>query len=69
MKFGWHVTFLRKADWQIEKVTFISKAIVERIGKVGSNQTLQQPLAVSMSSFQMTSTHTLQFTLVLASGG
>ena len=41
MKQGWHVTFLRKANWQIEKVTFTSKAIIERLLKMGSNQTLQ----------------------------
>ena len=41
MKQGWHVTFLRKADWQIEKVTFTSKAIVESLLKMGSNQALQ----------------------------
>ena len=41
MKQGWHVTFLRKADWQIEKVTFTSKAIIESLLKMGSNQTLQ----------------------------
>jgi hypothetical protein len=44
MKQGWHVTFLKKADWQIEKVTFTSKAIVESLLKMGSNQTLQ-PIA------------------------
>lgn len=38
MKFGWHTTFLRKADWQIEKVTFASKAIIEGLLKLGSNR-------------------------------
>jgi hypothetical protein len=41
MKFGWHVTFLRKAHWQIEKVTFTSKAVIEGLLNLGSNQTLQ----------------------------
>jgi len=41
MKFGWHATFLKKADWQIEKVTFTSKPVVEGLMKLGSNQALQ----------------------------
>ena len=42
MNFGWHVTFLRKADWQIEKVTFTSKALVEGLRNLGSNQAMQR---------------------------
>jgi len=45
MKFGWHVTFFKKADWRIEKVTFNSKAIVEGLLRLGSNQILQPPAA------------------------
>jgi len=40
IKFGWHVTFLRKADWKIEKVTFNSKAVVEGLLKLGSSRQL-----------------------------
>jgi len=35
------VTFLRKADWQIEIVTFTSKAVIEGLLNLGSSQTLQ----------------------------
>ncbi|HEY3857487.1 MAG TPA: hypothetical protein VGO67_24150 [Verrucomicrobiae bacterium] len=41
IKFGWHVTFLKKAHWQIEKVTFTSKALVEALRDSGSNKQLQ----------------------------
>jgi hypothetical protein len=37
IKFGWHVTFLKKASWQIGKVTFTSKALVEALRDSGSN--------------------------------
>ena len=35
IKFGWHVTFLKKADWQIEKVSFTSKTTVEALRNLG----------------------------------
>jgi hypothetical protein len=37
IKFGWHATFLKKAGWQIEKVTFTSKALVEGLRDSGAN--------------------------------
>ena len=37
IKFGWHITFLKKAGWQIGKVTFTSKALVEALRDSGSN--------------------------------
>jgi hypothetical protein len=37
IKFGWHITLLKKAGWQIEKVTFTSKALVEALRSSGSN--------------------------------
>jgi hypothetical protein len=40
IKFGWHVTFLKKAVWQIEKVTFSSKALVQSLLDSGSNLSL-----------------------------
>jgi hypothetical protein len=36
IKFGWHVTLLKKAGWQIGKVTFTSKALVEALRDSGS---------------------------------
>ena len=41
LKFGWHVTFMKKADWQIEKVRFISKPIIESLRKSGQEQLSQ----------------------------
>lgn len=38
LKFGWHVTFMKKAKWQIEKVTFISKPVIEALRKSGQNR-------------------------------
>jgi hypothetical protein len=38
IKFGWHVTFLKKVQWQIEKVTFTSKAMVEALRRLGANK-------------------------------
>lgn len=35
LKFGWHVTFMKKAEWQIENVTFTSRPIVEALRKSG----------------------------------
>jgi hypothetical protein len=35
LKFGWHVTFLKKSDWQIDKVTFTSKSLIERLRETG----------------------------------
>jgi hypothetical protein len=35
IKFGWHVTFLKKAGWQIGKVTFTSKTLVESLRDSG----------------------------------
>ena len=35
IKFGWHATFLKKTAWQIEKVTFTSKASVEALRNLG----------------------------------
>jgi hypothetical protein len=37
IKFGWHVTFLKNADWQIGKVRFTSKALVEALPHWGSS--------------------------------
>jgi len=37
IKFGWHVTFLKKASWQIGKVTFTSRTLVEALRDSGSN--------------------------------
>jgi hypothetical protein len=34
--FGWHVTFLKKSDWQIDKVTFTSKSLIERLHESGA---------------------------------
>jgi hypothetical protein len=42
MKFGWHVAFLRKAEWQIEKVTFTSIAVIEGLLNLGSDQPLER---------------------------
>lgn len=41
VEFGWHVTLMKKAGWQIEKVTFISKAVVEALRKSGQNKSSQ----------------------------
>src|ERR1035438_4198422 len=35
IKFGWHVTFLKKAKWQIEKVTSTSKSLVKSLRDTG----------------------------------
>jgi hypothetical protein len=37
IKFGWHITLLKKTAWQIEKVTFTSKALVEALRSSGSS--------------------------------
>jgi hypothetical protein len=36
IKFGWHVSFLKKAGWQIDKVSFTSKAIIEALRDLGA---------------------------------
>ncbi len=36
LKFGWHVTLLKKAEWQIDKATFISKSLVDRLSESGA---------------------------------
>ena len=36
IKFGWHVTFLKKSDWQIDKVSFTSKSLIERLRETGA---------------------------------
>lgn len=43
IKFGWHVTFLKKAKWQIDKVTFISKSQIKSLRDSGFNR-LQKSL-------------------------
>lgn len=35
IKFGWHVTFLKKTEWQIEKVSFTSRSAVEALRNLG----------------------------------
>jgi hypothetical protein len=35
IKFGWHVSFLKKSAWQIEKVTFTPKTFVEGLRDLG----------------------------------
>lgn len=37
VKFGWHITLLKKAAWQVEKVTFTSKALIEALRDSGLN--------------------------------
>jgi hypothetical protein len=41
LKFGWHVTLMKKAEWQIEKVTFTSKPVVEALRKSGQSKSSQ----------------------------
>ncbi len=38
IKFGWHVTFLKKAKWQMDKATFISKSLVKSLRDSGFDQ-------------------------------
>ncbi|MEO6033908.1 MAG: hypothetical protein ABIQ35_01505 [Verrucomicrobiota bacterium] len=38
IKFAWHVTFLKKKGWQIQKVRFTSKALVEGLRDLGFNK-------------------------------
>lgn len=38
LKFGWHATFMKKTEWQIEKVTFTSKPVVEALRVTGQNR-------------------------------
>ena len=38
LKFGWHVTFMKKTEWQFEKITFTSKPVVEALRKSGQNK-------------------------------
>lgn len=38
LKFGWHVTLLRKAEWRIEKVTFTARSLVEGLRELGSRK-------------------------------
>lgn len=42
LKFGWHVTFIKKAGWRIEKVTFTSKPVVEALLKAGYNKAVEE---------------------------
>jgi len=43
IKFGWHATFLKKADWQIDKVTFTSKSFVKNLRNLGLNKSQNCP--------------------------
>ena len=36
LKFGWHITLLKKSEWQIDKVTFTSRSLVEGLRRIGS---------------------------------
>jgi hypothetical protein len=36
LKFGWHATLLKKAEWQIDKTTFTSRTLVEGLRASGS---------------------------------
>ena len=36
LKFGWHITLMKKAEWQIDKVTFTSRPLVEGLRDLGS---------------------------------
>jgi hypothetical protein len=36
LKFGWHITLMKKAEWQIDKVTFTSRSLVEGLRDLGS---------------------------------
>ena len=38
LKFGWHVTLLKKSEWQIDKITFTSRSLVEGLRALGSNR-------------------------------
>ena len=35
IKFGWHVTFVKKVKWQIEKVTFTSMSLIKSLRDSG----------------------------------
>jgi hypothetical protein len=37
LKFGWHVTLLKKSEWQVDKITFTSRALVEGLRESGSS--------------------------------
>ncbi|MGB8354133.1 MAG: hypothetical protein WCD79_09625 [Chthoniobacteraceae bacterium] len=47
MKFGWHVMFLKKSIWQIEKVTFISKPLVEGLRASGCDKMFKETSALA----------------------
>ena len=36
LKFGWHITLMKKCEWQIDKVTFTSRSLVEGLRDLGS---------------------------------
>jgi len=38
LEFGWHVSFMKKSKWQIDKVTFTSKPLVEALLKSGQSK-------------------------------